>query len=254
MLNKFILLITILLIIYFLIILILKIKTINKLTRINLELQLICKEQIDLIKKKNLLIKEIHHRVKNNLQLIISLLSHNFDQNDNLDLKEVINKIESRIFAMAIIHYKLCGEEEILKINFQDYLEELISNIKDCYDNNNNISIEINSKDIFFDIDTSIPIGLIINELVINSLKYAFNPNIIGKISIVIKKQNENQFLLLIGDNGKGIKNVPLLEGKVSIGLNLVELLVKQLKGEMKKINQKGTNYIIIFSEKKIKF
>lgn len=145
-------------------------ETICLLMNKNLELQTTCKEYADLLNKKDLLLKEVHHRIKNNLQLIISLLSIDIQKHPNYYLQSVLNKIESRIVAMSIIHHKLCEMEKFSKFNFQDYLENLIDSIKECYSVNNNITVTIKSKDIYFDIDTAIPLGLIINELICNTL------------------------------------------------------------------------------------
>jgi two-component sensor histidine kinase len=222
-------------------------KTICVLMNKNLELQTTCKEYSNLLTKKDLLLKEIHHRVKNNLQLIISLLSIDLQKQANYNLQGVLKKIESRIVAMSIIHHKLCEEEKFIKLNFQDYLENLIENIKECYHVENNISFTINSKNIFFDIDTAIPLGLIINELTCNTIKYAFNKNQQGNIKIIIKKRNEFNYSLFIGDNGIGIKKTEQINK--SIGLDLVRLLVVQLNGEIKTLQLKGTNYLINFYE-----
>lgn len=223
-------------------------KTICMLMNKNLELQTTCKEYSNLLTKKDLLLKEIHHRVKNNLQLIISLLSIGIEKKTNYDLQGVLKKIESRIVAMSIIHHKLCEEERFIKLNFQDYLEKLVDNIKQCYQINSNIVFTINSKNIFFDIDTAIPLGLIINELVCNSLKYAFKNNQQGSLKIIIKQRSDHEYTLFIGDNGIGIKDKVEQPNK-SIGLDLVGLLVKQLDGKIKKLQLKGTNYLINFSE-----
>jgi two-component sensor histidine kinase len=138
----------------------------------------------------------------------------------------------------------------LAKINYQNYLENLIDNILNSF-NNPNVTINVQTNENDFDIDTSIPLGLIINELVCNSLKHAFPgypPDNDRTISIQLYKKENELYLLEIGDNGVGRPDT-INNSNSSLGLEIVSLLVKQLKGTMQLLEKKGTNYLIEFTE-----
>lgn len=210
------------------------------------DLQVASKEYLRILNKKDLLLKEIHHRVKNNLQLIVSLLSINIDSHHQISIEDVLKIVQSRIIAMAIIHHKLCEEEKFTKLDMQEYLEKLIENIKESYQVEN-IEFIIYSKNISFDLDTAIPLGLMINELVCNTIKYAFENTEKGIFKIIIKQRSDIDYTLYVGDNGNG--NCLTNKQTTAIGMELVYLLVKQINGNIQKLKTKGTNYIINFQE-----
>lgn len=196
--------------------------------------------------EKEILLKEIHHRVKNNLQLVMSLLNIQAQDTQNISIQDFLEKGQSRIATMSLIHQNLYQTENFTKINFQEYLENLVDNIKQTF-NKKSVAFDIKTNKNSFDIDTAIPLGLIINELVCNALKHAFPSNLEGKIQIQINKNENNTFSLQIGDNGIGTSKVAI--NSKSIGLELVSLLVLQLKGKLRKLDQLGTNYSIEFKE-----
>lgn len=196
--------------------------------------------------EKTILLKEIHHRVKNNLQLVMSLLNIQAQDTQNISIQDFLEKGQTRIATMSLIHQNLYQTENFTNINFQDYLEDLITNIKHTF-NESNIDYEIKTNQNSFDLDTAIPLGLIVNELVCNALKHAFPANLKGKIEIVINKMNDNTYELQIGDNGVGFSTEKL--NTKSIGLELVSLLVMQLKGKIQRLDKIGTNYKIIFKD-----
>lgn len=198
-----------------------------------------------IIKEKELLLKEIHHRVKNNLQLVLSLLNIQAEDTNNNSIDVFLEKSRSRISTMSIIHQNLYLSDNLSCIHFQNYLEELIDYIVQTFENNN-IDIKIDSSEIDFDLDLSITLGLIVNELVCNSMKYAFNNIDKGEISINLKRIKEGLYELNISDNGIGF-NKNKLKNTNSIGTEIVELLVLQLKGTIEHINQNGTHYKITF-------
>ena len=195
------------------------------------------------LKEKEILLKEIHHRVKNNLQLVMSLLNIQAQDSQNISIADFLEKGQSRIATMSLIHQNLYLSDNFSQIDFQTYLENLVANIKNTF-NENKVAISIDTHGNSFDLDTAIPLGLIINEIVCNALKHAFPEDMEGRIQIAIQKKESNLFELLIGDNGIGT-NVTQKEN--SIGLELVSLLVMQLRGKIEKINQLGTNYNIQF-------
>ena len=197
-------------------------------------------------KEKEILLKEIHHRVKNNLQLVMSLLNIQAQDTQNISIQDFLEKGQSRIATMSLIHQNLYQTENFVEINFQTYLTNLIENIKRTF-SKNNVEFEINTHDNSFDLDTSIPLGLIINELVCNALKHAFPKDLKGRIEIEIQKNKTESFLLKIKDNGIGIDKSE--KNNTSIGLELVSLLVLQLKGSINRIDDFGTSYNIEFEE-----
>lgn len=201
---------------------------------------------IKTLAEKEILLKEIHHRVKNNLQLVMSLLNIQAQDSKNISIDDFLNKGRSRIATMSLIHQNLYENSSLSKINFQNYLENLVKNILNTF-NENSVTIEVNTNGNDFDIDTAIPLGLIINELVCNSLKHAFKDNQEGVISIYILKVDSSNFILEIGDNGVGISKKSHREN--SIGLEIVSLLVMQLRGKIHTIDKPGTNYRIEFKD-----
>lgn len=196
--------------------------------------------------EKTILLKEIHHRVKNNLQLVMSLLNIQAQDSQNISINDFLEKGQSRIATMSLIHQNLYQTENFVQINFETYLVNLIENIKQTF-SNTNVEFEINTHDNSFDLDTSIPLGLIINELVCNALKHAFPKDLKGKIEIEIQRNNTESFLLKIKDNGIGINKSK--KSNSSIGLELVSLLAMQLKGRINRIDDFGTSYNIEFKE-----
>ena len=197
------------------------------------------------LKEKETLLKEIHHRVKNNLQLVISLLHIQAEENDFSSIKDFLEKGQSRISSMALIHQNLYETENLGMVDFKEYVEKLTQIIVDNY-NNKKIAIAIEVKDCFFDIQTAIPLGLILNELITNALKHAFPDDKTGVISLTIKQKNTKNYELIVADNGVGITNNAKI--KKSLGLELVKLLVNQLHGSIESNYEKGVSYRILFS------
>ena len=198
------------------------------------------------LEEKETLLREIHHRVNNNLQIIMSLLNiqslHVVDKKD----QELFLESQSRVRAMAMIHEKLYQSHNLSSIDFSDYLKFLLNHL--IYDYSKSLSqidLDLDIGEIDLNIETSIPCGLIINELVSNSLKY----NSSGKITVKMHREND-EYVLRVGDEGAGylaktdVTNNPL-------GLNLVHMLVGQLEGHMEILEEKGTVYQIRFQELK---
>lgn len=200
------------------------------------------------LSEKELLLKEIHHRVKNNLQLVMSLLNIQAREGTANDIKEFLEKGQSRIISMALIHENLYQTDRLDKVIFQDYIENLITNINLSFnDHNSKIKNDVHAENINFDIQTSIPLGLIINELYCNILKHAFTINQEGNVSIELTEVAPKDFQLKVSDNGKGINKTTTT--KKTLGIELVHLLVDQLKGTIKCYQDNGTTYCINFKE-----
>jgi PAS domain S-box-containing protein len=186
--------------------------------------------------EKEILLREIHHRVKNNLQIIASLLylqSINISDNFTLD---ILRESRSRVKSMALIHEKLYRSEDLALIPFATYLESLIDNLKEAYgvnDSTVSIGITITPTDLSLNIETGIPCGLIINELISNSLKHAFKDGRKGVITIAMTETGPHDYTMIISDNGPGFPKDIDFKKTTSLGLQLVNNLVLQLEGDI---------------------
>jgi PAS domain S-box-containing protein len=204
------------------------------------------------LQEKEVLLREIHHRVKNNLQIIASLLHLQEDSIDEKEVADVLKESEGRVKSMAMVHEKLYQSPSFSKINLKQYIEKLLSDIIFTYGTpTGSIKTKLIIKDINLNIDTAIPLGLIINELVTNSAKYAF-PQSEGTITIKLKSLPE-QMELTISDNGIGMPKDIDIKNSNTLGLQLVNGLVNQLDGELKLDRSHGTEFKIIFRELKYK-
>ncbi len=210
------------------------------------------KKQSDKLEKNNaekeLLLKEIHHRVKNNLQVISSLLEL---QSQNITDESALSAVsdgQTRVKSMALIHQNLYQNQDIGRISFKDYAEQLVKQISAIYGTKKNIDVVIDSKPIFLDIDTSIPLGLILNELISNSYKYAFKEDA-GKINIKLEERKEGSYVLSCSDSGVGLPEGFDISKTTSLGLKLVRRLCKQLYGTVSHENKNGTNFTITFKD-----
>ena len=199
------------------------------------------------LKEKEVLLKEIHHRVKNNLQIISSLLGFQSDKIKTPDLKFLFSESRSKISAIAQVHEKLYQSDNLSEVDIDDYLFSLYSSIISILEvKNTNIQFNYKKSNLFLDIDTSVPLGLIFNELITNSIKYAFPQNGKDEIKVILKKQPKNQFEFIYTDNGIGFNKDTTKEG---LGLNLVKLLARQIGGTFEINSEKGIKVRIVFSD-----
>jgi PAS domain S-box-containing protein len=204
------------------------------------------------LKEKEVLIREVHHRVKNNFQVIISLLSLQSDLIDDPKLLSAFKESRNRIKSMSLIHELLYRETSFESIDVPHYIQNMVDYLNRSYpESKENISIISEVDNIRLDLDTMIPCGLIINELISNSMKHAFTARSNGKILISFKKNPDNNYCLTVKDNGKGISQEIDLNNLKSLGMMLINTLTKQLNGELlidrKKI---GTEFKITFKGK----
>jgi two-component sensor histidine kinase len=196
--------------------------------------------------EKDLLLKEVHHRVKNNMQVITSLLNiQSFYIKDPESLK-LIAESKNRIKSMALIHEKLYESKEFTKISISDYVDSLLGELIAAYGINQEIVLDKKITAGNFSIDTVIPLGLLINEVISNSLKYAFEKREEGNIHIELSQHGDN-YHLIIGDDGIGIPKDSLEKETTTLGLELIKLLTDQLNGEVKLLDRHGTCYEVIF-------
>jgi PAS domain S-box-containing protein len=203
------------------------------------------------LNEKEVLLQEIHHRVKNNMQVISSLMNLQQIHIKDKDSIEMLAETQNRIRSMALIHEKLYKSADLSKINFIKYIEDLSQSLFEFYEvDSTQISLEIDGKDVFLDIDTSVPCGLIINELVSNSLKHAFPDDRKGNVQITLHPINNEVFELAISDNGIGTREGLDIKNTKSLGLKLVDVLVRQINGNIKCNRTRGTEFIIKFKQK----
>lgn len=206
-------------------------------------------ELLAALQEKEILIKEIQHRVKNNLQLISSLLNLQIPYISDKESIEFLKESQNRVRSISMVHEKLYQSKKLDKIDFKDYVVNIMNNLFQTYIvDQDSISYELNFDDINLNIETCIPCGLIITELVTNSIKHAFPDGLKGRILVESRAKN-NEFALKIIDNGIGFPEDLDFENAESFGLQLVILLVNQLGGsiQLKKVN--GTAFEIKFEE-----
>jgi len=202
------------------------------------------------LREKEALLKEIHHRVKNNLQVISSILNMQSRGTENEDMLEAIKEGQSRVKAMSLIHQQLYQTENLSEINIQEYITELNSQLATLYQNKDRkVKNRINASDLKLDIDTAIPLGLILNELISNAYKYAFQEVEKGLLLIELKRIDKEKLRLEVVDNGSGLPANFELEKAKSLGLKLVNILTKQLKGSMTYTKEGGSRFQIEFND-----
>lgn len=210
------------------------------------EKQKLSKQLTQTLDERNLLLKEIHHRVKNNLQIINSLLNLQKNRGTNSSPSEIITETQDRIYSMAIIHEKLYQSENFSNISIKDYVETLIEHFNESQNySQKNIRVSYQIDDFTLPLDSLIPIGLILNETFTNTSKYAFDENG-GEIKVLIRS-NELSFDMTYEDNGKGLPNDFSIDKANSLGMKLIKGFTKQLKGTLAIENQNGLKLFFTF-------
>jgi PAS domain S-box-containing protein len=199
------------------------------------------------LEEKVILLQEIHHRVKNNLQVIISLLNLQSQQITDKKMLKLFQESKNRIYSMALVHEKLYGSKDLSKIDFKDYVSSMLKGLFKVYEITGKISLDIKIKDVNLDIDTAISCGLILNELVSNALKHAFPDNREGKISITFKSLTDSSYDLIVQDNGIGLPAHLNFEQTETLGLRLVRILSQQIGGTVLVERSDGTTFRINF-------
>jgi two-component sensor histidine kinase len=203
------------------------------------------------LEEKETLLREIHHRVKNNLQIISSLLDI---QSANIDDERLLSSMregQSRVQAMSLIHQNLYQSKQISNIDIEKYLEELVAYLATMFAGaDQSVKVKIDAEDITFDIDTAIPLGLIVNELVSNAYKHAFAAQTAGQITIDIRKQHGNDdYELRVKDDGKGLPEGFEQQKHKSLGLKLVKILSRQLRGNLSMKSEPGAAFTVKFKD-----
>ncbi len=203
------------------------------------------------VNEKKILIKEIHHRVKNNMQIISSLLSlqsQHLKKDEEVAL-DVLKESQNRVKSMAMIHEKLYQSKDFTHIKFEEYVQRLVSDLFYSYSTTiQNVNFRVEVENVDLNMETAVPCGLIISELFSNSLKHAFPHGSEGEVYVSLKKDHE-EYEMVISDNGIGIPMDFDFKHPESLGLQLVNSLTKQLDGEIKLDRSHGTKFIITFKE-----
>ncbi|QHE87025.1 sensor histidine kinase [Hydrogenophaga sp. BPS33] len=188
----------------------------------------------DALQQKDLLLREVHHRVKNNLQVIHSLLDLQALKSKDSELIGMLRDSRNRVRSMSLIHQTLYQSQNFAQVDFQRFLGELLPRLTEAYGSTSHlIAIEINAHDVKLPINEAIPCGLIVNELVSNALKHGFLGRQRGKIVVDIRELDDKHVVLSISDDGRGIQEDLDLDRTGSLGLQLVNLLTQQLHGEL---------------------
>lgn len=196
--------------------------------------------------EKEILIREIHHRVKNNMQIMISLLNLQINNSEDTGEQRKLKEFQDRIRSMAIIHERLYLEDDISHITMDEYITELSNSLLASFQEKDNIKIETELEPIRMHIDFAIPVGLIVNEMITNSLKHAFKLSNDGIISLSLKK-DVDKVVFKMSDNGAGF-DLERAKLENSFGTDLIEVLVNQIGGKLKVDSKNGVAYEITFN------
>jgi two-component sensor histidine kinase len=201
------------------------------------------------LEEKVVLLQEIHHRVKNNMQVISSLLSLQTGYVDNPLVIEYFRDSQSRVHSMALVHEKLYRSQDLTRIDFAEYIEDLAHHLFQMHHiNSQDISLNVETDSAFVKLDQAIPCGLILNELISNALKHAFPPGQNGEVWVVLKAEHPEMLNLTIGDNGIGFPGHIDFYNSGTLGLQLVNTLIKQLGGTIELGSRFSTEFRIRFT------
>jgi PAS domain S-box-containing protein len=200
--------------------------------------------------EKEVLLREIHHRVKNNLQVISSLLNLQSRHVEDEPALDMFQESRNRVRSMALVHEKLYRSEDLAKVDFCEYIRSLGRHLLISYGvNSTAIDLDVSVEDVFLDINTSIPCGLIINELISNSIKHGFTDRKNGKICVALRPEKNSKYKLVVSDDGVGLPKGLDVTQTESLGLQLVTMLVEQLQGTLHVDNSEGTSFEIVFEK-----
>ena len=196
-------------------------------------------------KEKTAMLKEIHHRVKNNLQVVNSLLKLQSRELEDERIVAMFKEAQNRVLSMALLHEKMYRSDDLEHLDVRDHISLLIEDLVKSYSLENKVSVTVDIDYIDIGLQTSVPLGLVINEIITNALKYAFPKEGKGNIKVVIKKKEERKFEMIIGDDGIGAG--PFLDEKGGLGTKLIKAFTKQLRGGIERLDESGTVFKIIF-------
>jgi len=196
--------------------------------------------------EKTAMLKEIHHRVKNNLQVVNSLLRLQSREFEDEHAISMFKEAQDRVLSMALLHEKMYRSDDLKHIDVKDHINLLVEDLIKSYAVGKVINLDINIEDLDIGIQTLVPLGLIINEMISNALKYAFKNKNMGEIIIHIKPLKNDLYEMIIGDDGVGLKYEQKSKG---IGTKLIQIFTKQLNGTLERLDQPGTVFKLIFEK-----
>jgi two-component sensor histidine kinase len=205
------------------------------------------------LREKELLLREVHHRVKNNMQVISSLLSLQAHQLKDASSIELFSECRDRIHAMALVHEMFYQSQDLTNVDFKDYVENLVLGLYRSYAANRvKIATKVKVENVSLELTAAIPCGLIINELVTNSLKYAFPGDREGDIDVALRCLSEDEIELVVNDNGIGLPDHFDFRNAATLGLRMITLLAEnQLNGVIALEKAQGTRFRITFRKEK---
>jgi PAS domain S-box-containing protein len=216
----------------------------------DVNVRVLCEELLrKKLDEKDVLLREIHHRIKNNMQVIISLLNLQAKRVKDPELRDVFRDSQNRVRSMAMIHEALYKTNELSGINLKPYLKNLAAELLRTYKTSPvRVSLNVNGEDVFLDLERAIPCGLVVNELIANSLKYAFPDGREGKINVHVRLNDTGHAVLVVGDNGVGLPHDFDVRKTNTLGLSLAaNLMENQLGGKMEIERAHGLQYTFTF-------
>jgi two-component sensor histidine kinase len=200
------------------------------------------------VAEKTVLLKEVHHRVKNNLAVIVSLLSMKASAIEGAEARAALEDSQHRVRSIALIHEHLCGTVHLYRIDFAEYARQLLQELRSVYgDAEGRIAIRLESGPIRMGIDRAVPCALILNELVINALKHAFPEGRRGEVLVGLRQAAPGEVEVSIEDNGVGCPPAGTTGSRQSLGLRIVEILTRQLEGSIERVPCAGTRFVLRF-------
>jgi two-component sensor histidine kinase/tetratricopeptide (TPR) repeat protein len=198
------------------------------------------------LREKDVLLKEVHHRVKNNLQVVSSLLSLQSNTVNNEQTIELLRESQDRIRAMALVHERLYRSNDFAGIDVNGYLSDLVENLRTSY-RTERLEVTVESDPVFVSLDSAIPLGLIVSELVTNAFKHGFPDRGSGAVRVSVRSTGKDECTLVVQDNGTGMPPGFAVENTSSLGLHLVQILVEQIEGRLVATNSNGAHFAITF-------
>jgi two-component system, sensor histidine kinase PdtaS len=203
------------------------------------------------LEKHNILLSEVHHRVKNNLQLVISMITVLSVKLKNEDQKNLLQDVSNKVYSIALIHEQLYKNSDFEKINLEEYINEMAANYQDINNENSIFETDINPKKLTTNIETVLPVGIILTELISNSLKYAKNGDQVLMINIQLKV-HDNKYILRYKDNGPGYNGSMHDIEKATMGFSIIQNMIRQLQADATRYNEDGAVFTMVFEEKKV--
>lgn len=200
-----------------------------------------------MLNEKEVLLAEVYHRVKNNMNIVTSLLSLKKDMSSSSEVKEALDDCRNRVYSMALVHQKMYKSKSLESLNFKDYINDLVKDIKHSLGGTKELNVSVDAEDINLELSNAIPCGLILNELITNTYKHAGEHQKCIEVVIVLKR-NGNLIELMVKDNGPGISDQTLNKPN-TLGVELIKSLTEQIDGKYEFVNQDGLVFNLSFKQ-----